>query len=137
MKIESIKQGRRDRDKLVIRTECGSYISARVDDAYTLRVGDEISCEEAAELEAKFNAEAVKKSAAKILAHHSISKEELKNKLRGKGFSDKSSTETAEWFSERGMVDDAAFARQIAEYYKGRGCGEIKIRQEMLRRGIE
>lgn len=137
MKIESIKQGRKDAEKLVIRTECGSYISARIDDAYTLRVGDEISCEKAAELESAYNAEAVKKRAAKILSHHSISKNELSKKLREKGFSDDESEKTAEWFSERGMIDDVAFARQVAEYYKRRGCGELRIRQELSRRGIE
>lgn len=137
MKIESIGQGRRDKEKLVIRTECGSYISARIDDAYTLRVGDEISCEKAAELEAAYSAEAVKKRAAKILSHHSISKNELSKKLCEKGFSEEDSAKTAEWFSERGMIDDTAFARQVAEYYKRRGCGELRIRQELLRRGIE
>lgn len=137
MKIESIKTGRRDKEKLVIRTECGSYISARIDDAYTLRVGDEISCEKAAELEAAYNAEAVKKRAAKILSHHSISKKELSKKLREKGFSIEASEETAEWFSERGMINDVAFARQVAEYYKKRGCGELRIRQELSNRGIE
>lgn len=137
MKIESIRHGRRDKEKLVIRTECGSYISARIDDAYTLRVGEEISCEKAAELEAAYSAEAVKKRAAKILSHHSISKNELSKKLREKGFSDEDSDKTAEWFSERGMIDDATFARQVAEYYKRRGCGELRIRQELSKRGIE
>ena len=137
MKIESIKPGRKDSEKLVIRTECGSYISARIDDAYTLRAGDEISCEKAAELEAAYNAEAVKKRAAKILSHHSISKNELSKKLREKGFTDDESEKTAEWFSARGMIDDTAFARQVAEYYKRRGCGELRIRQELSRRGIE
>lgn len=137
MKIESIKPGRRDKEKLVIRTECGSYISARIDDAFRLRVGDEISCEKASELEAAYNAEAVKKRAAKILSHHSISKNELSKKLRERGFSDEASEETAEWFSRRGMVDDTAFARQVAEYYKKRGCGKLRIRQELSRRGIE
>ena len=34
MKIASIKIGKRDKEKLVIRTEDGTYISARIDDAY-------------------------------------------------------------------------------------------------------
>jgi len=137
MKIESIKPGRRDKEKLVIRTECGSYISARLDDAYKLKVGDEISCEEAAELERAYNAQTVKKAAARSLSHHSMSKHDLAKKLRDRGFSEEESAETAEWFEERGLVDDEAYAKAAAEYYKRRGYGELRIREELRRHGLE
>lgn len=137
MKIESIKPGKRDREKLVIRTECGSYISARIDDAYSLKVGDEISCEQAAELERAYNAQKVKQSAARSLAHHSMSKSDLSRKLRDKGFSDEESEKAADWFEEKGLVDDEAFARATADYYKRRGYGKMRIREELRRRGIE
>jgi len=136
MKIESIKQGRYDKEKLVIRTECGSYISARLDDAYKLRVGDEISCEKATELETKYNAEKAKKSAAKSLAHHSMSKNDLMKKLQSKGFSEEESEKSADWFEEKGIIDDGAYALSCAEYYVRRGYGRIRIREELRRRGI-
>ena len=137
MKIESIKPGKRDKDKLVIRTECGSYISARIDDAYKFRVGDEISCEEAAELERAYNAETVKRSAARSLSHHSMSRYDLEKKLKSRGYSEEESSSAADWFEEKGIIDDASYARAAAEYYKNRGYGELRIREELKRRGIE
>lgn len=137
MRIESIKQGKRDKQKLVIRTECGSFISALLDDAYKLKVGDEISCETAAELERKYNKHKVKKSAARSLAHHSMSKSDLSKKLKMRGFSQEESEQTADWFEEKGLVDDEKYARATAEYYKTRGYGAARIREELRRRGID
>ncbi len=137
MKIESIKQGKRDKQKLVIRTECGSYISALIDDAYKLKVGDEISCETAAELEQAYNKHKIKKSAARSLAHHSMSKNDLSKKLKMRGFSEEESEQTADWFEEKGLVDDEKYASATAQYYKTRGYGKARIREELRRRGID
>ena len=134
MQIESIALGKRDKEKLVIRTCDGTYISAFIDDAYTLRVGDEISEERAAELEAGYATHSAKKSAAKSLARRSMSKNELAKKLRDKGFSEADSV--ADWFEERGYIDDAEYAKMCVEYYKGRGYGIVRIREELSRRGI-
>ena len=136
MKIASIKVGKRDREKLVIRTEDGTYISARIDDAYNLRVGDEITVEEAEELEAKYSKTLAKKSAAKTLAYRSASKGELTKKLLQKGFSEEDSKEAVLWLEERGFVDDESYADALVEYYTARGYGERRINEELRRRGI-
>lgn len=136
MKIESIKVGRYDKEKLVIRVEGGGYISARVDDAYSLRVGDEISEEEAARLNASYSSTLAKKSAAKTLAKRSLSRGELSKKLRDKGFSEEESEDAVEWFSSRGFIDDQSYARSCVEYYKARGYGIVRIKEELRRREI-
>ena len=136
MIIASISVGRRDKEKLVIKTECGKYISARVDDAYMLRVGQEISEEKAEELNALFSKTLAKKSAARTLARRSVSKHELSKKLREKGFSDEDTSDAVEWFSEHGFVDDEAYAKALCEYYTNRGYGEGRLREEFYRRGI-
>lgn len=136
MIIASISVGRRDKEKLVIKTECGKYISARVDDAYNLRVGQEISEEKAEELSSLYSKTLAKKSAARTLARRSVSKHELSKKLREKGFSDEDTKEAVDWFSDRGFVDDEAYAKALCEYYVGRGYGEGRLREEFYRRGI-
>ncbi len=136
MKIASIKVGRRDKEKLVIRTEDGAYISARVDDAYTLRVGDEITEEFAAELERKYSKTLAKKSAARTLGYRSASKGELKKKLLQKGFTEEDSDEAVNWLEERGFVDDESYAEALVQYYASRGYGERRINEELRRRGI-
>ncbi len=136
MKIESIKVGRHDKEKLVIRCEGGEYISARVDDAYNLRVGDDISPEEAEKLNLAFSKTLAKKSAARTLAKRSVSRGELSKKLRQKGFSEEESKDAVDWFSERGFIDDEAYARSCVEYYKARGYGSMRIKEELYRREI-
>ena len=136
MKIESIKVGRRDKEKLVIRMENGEYISARIDDAYMLKVGDEISREKADELTSAYSRTLAKKSAAATLARRSVSKAELSKKLRQKGFSEEDSEEAVEWFSERGFVDDESYADAVSQYYTARGYGRMRVYEELKRRGI-
>ena len=136
MKIESIKVGRRDKEKLVIRTECGEYISACVDDAYALRVGDEITAERAEELSARYSKTLAKKSAAKTLARRSMSEGELTRKLRDKGFSDTDTRDAVSWFAEHGFVDDEAYTDELVKYYTSRGYGKRRIKEELYRRGI-
>ncbi len=137
MKIASIKIGRRDKEKLVIYTECGKCILARVDDAYMLKAGDEISSSRAEELEALYKSTLAKKSAAKTLARRSVSKNELSKKLLEKGFSEEESYDAVSWFEKRGFLDDEAYAEALVQYYTARGYGPLRIKKELFHRGIE
>jgi len=132
-----MKVGKRDKEKLVIKTEDGTYISACIEDALSLRVGDEITCDEASALEAKYSKTLAKKSAARTLGHRSASKGELTKKLLQKGFSKEDSEEAVSWLEERGFVDDASYADALMQYYAGRGYGARRISEELYRRGIE
>ena len=137
MKIVSVKQGKRDKAKLVLSLEGGGYVSACFDDAYKYKAGDEIDEETAEALNEAYTKQRAKKSAAATLAHHSMSKGALKKKLRDKGFSEEESSSTADWFEEKGFVDDRAFALECAKHYKRNGCGELRIREELKRRNID
>ena len=136
MKIISINVGKRDKEKLVIKTECGKYIFANIDDAYALKVGEEISDEQAEFFSCRYKKTLAKKSAAGTLARRSVSKNELLKKLIMKGFSEEDALEAVDWFSQRGFVDDETYSRAVSDYYKKRGYGSIRIKQELMRRGI-
>lgn len=136
MKIVAIKQGKRDKEKLVLSIEGGGYVSARLDDAYSYKVGDEISEDEAETLEKAYTKQKARKSAAASLAHHSMSKGTLQKKLRDRGFSEEDVTSAADWFEEKGFVDDRAYAAECARHYKRNGCGEARIREELRQRNI-
>ncbi len=137
MKIVSVKQGKRDKAKLVLTLDNGGYVSASFDDAYMYKAGDEIDEETAETLNAAYTRQRAKKSAAATLAHHSMSKGALEKKLRDKGFSVEESSYTADWFEEKGFVDDSAYALECAKHYKRSGCGELRIREELKRRNID
>lgn len=136
MKIVAIKQGKRDKTKLVLTLADGGYVFANFDDAYTYKVGDEIDEAEAEALTAAYTKQKAKKSAAASLAHHSMSRGALEKKLRTKGFSEEDSASVADWFEEKGFVDDRAYAAECATYYKRHGCGVLRIKEELKRRNI-
>ncbi len=136
MQIESIKAGKRNKSKLIIRFTDGSYIETRADDAYMLKAGDEVSPEEAERLAESFRQASVKASAARSLARRNMSKNELIKKLSEKGFSQDDAVASAEWFEEIGVIDDEGYAKSCAVYYKNRGYGRMRIKEELFRRGI-
>ena len=137
MKIVSVKQGKRDKAKLVLTLEDGGYVSASFDDAYMYKPGDEIDEETAKALNKAYTKQRAKKSAAASLTHHSMSKGALQKKLRDKGFSEEDSSSAADWFEEKGFVNDRAFALECAKHYKRNGCGELRIKEELKRRNID
>ena len=44
--------------------------------------------------------------------------------------------EIAGWLEDLGYLDDAAYAREVAELYTRKGYGKRKIRDEFYRRGV-
>ncbi|MCI9655177.1 MAG: RecX family transcriptional regulator, partial [Lawsonibacter sp.] len=44
--------------------------------------------------------------------------------------------EIADWLEDLGYLDDAAYAREVAELYTRKGYGVRKIRDELYRRGV-
>ena len=75
-------------------------------------------------------------AAARMLSRRPLSEAALVNKLREKEFSEDSVQYAAERMHCLGALDDAAFARRIVRSYAGKGCGKLRIRQELDKRGI-
>ncbi len=136
MQIESIKPGRRDKSKLILHFTDGSYAETAAEDSYMLKVGQDISSEYVLELSKKYREHKAKKSAANSLSHRNMSSHELLRKLRERGYSDEEAEKAARWLEDIGAIDDERYAAQCAAYYKNRGYGALRIREELRRRGI-
>ncbi len=136
MQIESIKPGRRDKSKLIIHFTDGSYAETSAEDSYMLKVGQELTCDEVNELSRRYRKYKAKKSAANSLSHRNMSTSELKKKLYSRGYSDEEAEVATNWLSDIGVLNDEDYAKSCASYYKARGYGSIRIREELLRRGI-
>ncbi len=104
--------------------------------ASDFRVGDDISEQYAEELNNGYARYRARKSAASSLAHHNMSGYTVKKKLCNKGFSEEESEEARQWLESKGFINDEGFAEECARYYKARGCGELRIREELKKRGI-
>lgn len=75
-------------------------------------------------------------AAAKQLSYRALSISALREKLLTKGHSEDTVDYAIAWLAERGLIDDGRFAESTVHSYGRRGYGELRIRQELRRRGV-
>ena len=81
--------------------------------------------------------EEAKKKALQILEKRDVSRRMLLDKLTEKGIPAPDAEEVADWLCSLGVIDDARFAALVVRHYAGKGYGEMRIREELFRRGID
>ena len=90
--------------------------------------------EEQEDLEARYRR--ALEAAAKQLSYRALSAGALRDKLTAKGFPEDAADWAVAWLSERGLLDDSAFAASVVRSYERRGYGPMRIRQELTKRGV-
>ena len=75
-------------------------------------------------------------AAAKMLARRPLSAAMLQKKLRDKQFCEQAADYAVERMRVLGAIDDAAFAELVVRSYARKGCGILRIRQELRARGV-
>ena len=103
--------------------------------AASLRPGQQLSDEELHELIARSDAVRAKEKALYLLEHRPHSKRELEDKL-ARTVGREAAGQAAGRMEELGLIDDADYARRLAEELARKGFAAPRIRQEPLRRGI-
>ncbi len=136
MIIRKINAYRNDLSRVIIYFEDKSYITVLASRAKHLKVGDDISENELAELSESSRQSAARATAARIVGHSSMSCATLLKKLREKGVSDADANEALEWLIELGIMDDVEYAKMLLSHYRNRGFGNRRIFEEMRKRGI-
>ena len=81
--------------------------------------------------------EAIRKRAVEILGRRAMSRRELIDKLTQKGEDREASEEVADWLVEVGLLNDADYAEMVVRHYAAKGYGQLRIQQELRRRGID
>lgn len=76
-------------------------------------------------------------AAAKQLSYRALSISQLRDKLLEKGHEEEAADYAIAWLTERGMLCDRTFAESVVRTYTARGCGKMRIRQELTRRGVD
>ena len=104
--------------------------------AASLRPGQQLSDEELHELIARSDAVRAKEKALYLLEHRPHSKRELKDKL-ARTVGREAAGQAAGRMEELGLIDDADYAHRLAEELARKGFAAPRIRQELLRRGID
>lgn len=75
-------------------------------------------------------------AAAKQLSYRALSVSALRGKLLDKGHSEDAADYAIAWLLERGLLSDSHFAESTVHSYERRGYGELRIRQELRKRGV-
>jgi len=86
------------------------------------------------------NEEAIKKSrnmALRILTYRARSEKEIYDYIERKGFSKPVIDKTITDMKEYGLIDDQKFAADFINYRKNHGYGFLKIRYELIMKGID
>ena len=98
-----------------------------------------IAREEAAAAEVEADPEAVaRKILLDTLTGQARSRKELADKLAKRGVPDELASQLLDRFTEVGLVDDAAFARQWVESrHRSRGLAPMALKQELRRKGVD
>ena len=76
-------------------------------------------------------------AAAKQLSYRALSAKMLRDKLLDKGHDEEAADYALAWLTERRLLDDAAYAESVVRGYTRKGYGEMRIRQELGRRGVD
>lgn len=76
-------------------------------------------------------------AAGKQLSYRALSVRSLRDKLLEKGHAEDAAECAVAWLLERKLLNDAELAAAMVRSYSRKGYGAMRIRQELLRHGIE
>jgi regulatory protein len=140
MRITTLEPEKHAADRVSVHVdgELRLGLAAEVALAAGLRVGDEVTEERLAELEARDDAWRAREAALSLLSYRSRSAAELRRRLGRKGFDPEVAGRTVERMRELGVVDDAAFAESfVRDRVRLRPKGTRRLADELRARGVD
>lgn len=138
MVIQELKPSRHVEGRWLAVLEDGSILRLGKNQIadFALYAGRELSDEEADRLMRAIENENFRAHALRMITDTARSRKELIKLLEKMECPPEKAQEIADWLEDLGYLDDAAYAREVAELYARRGYGARKIRDELYRRGI-
>lgn len=137
MKIFSAKRSGRNRVEVIFDDNNKILLAYEIFLKHRLKVNGELSESQLFEIIAEDQKYQVKQAAINLLARRQHSKNELKNKLLVKKFDKNLISLILHDLEINGYIDDLSFARIFTdEKIKSRSWGKIKIKSELIKRGI-
>ena len=76
-------------------------------------------------------------SAGRMLSYQPLTGQRLRRKLMEKGYDEETAEQVVQMLTERGYVDDLAYARRAVDVFRRKGYGILRIRQELRQRGVD
>lgn len=139
MRIERLEPSKRKRGRVLVKLEDGSVLRITEQELldHGLRAGDELTEEGLRQLAASAACSDAREEGARMLGRKPMSRAELEKKLRRRGASESETASAAEWLTDVGALDDAAYAALLVRHYSASGYGPARCREELRRRGVD
>ena len=136
MTVTAIRQDSPDRLRVVL--EDGEEIRSTLGVVTALRLyaGRELDAEGLEELRRESGRALARERALTLVSQRQMSAKELRDKLRQKGIEPETADWCVDWLTERGLLDEAAYAAAVVRHYAARGYGAGRVRAELSRRGV-
>lgn len=138
MKICKIEPSKHKQERILVYTEEGDLlrITKRELLQFDLYVGKVLTAQEAEELTKSGQKSERRAYAAQLTSRRMLSQKEVRDKVKRRGADEEEAAEIAQWLSDLGVADDAAYAEVIVRHYAAMGYGKGRVEQELFRRGI-
>ena len=136
MRVVSLKQSSPERVTVCLDdgTEIRSTLAAVTE--LRLYTGRELDDAALGELRRESARSLGREKALELVSQRQMSRKELLQKLRDKGFDEETADCCADWITERGLIDEERYAAAVVRHYAAKGYGAGRVRQELMRRGI-
>ena len=136
MIVSSIRQTAPGR--LTVTLEGGEEIKTTLGVVTDRRLfsGRELDEEAAASLRLDSARALAREKALNFVSQRQMSRKELRDKLRQKGFDEDTAESCIDWLLDHGLLDEESYAAAIVRHYAAKGYGSGRIRTELIRRGI-
>ena len=138
MLLTAAEPRRKSLTQLYLDGEAAVKIDTEIFVRSGLKPGDELTDEELHELIRASDARRAKEKALYLLEHRSHSKKELTDKIARTAASREAAQAAADRMEELGLLNDEAYARDLArELFTRRRFGKARVRQELRLKGID
>ncbi len=139
MRITKISPCRTDKSRVMVYFEDRSFckVDMLLARQLGLKPGDTVDGEILPALNEDTRRAKARETAARVLGKRNMSRAELNRKLGEKGISPEDAEYACRWAIEVGVIDDEAYAQMLMRHYRSKGFGNVRIRSELSRRGID
>lgn len=138
MRIEKLERSKHKQERVLVHLEGGDLLRVTEDELlrFGLYTGLDISPEVVVQLKEHAARSETRVRAVNMISARALSRSELEKRLRDRGATERDAADAADWLEDIGALDDLAYARTVVRHYSEKGCGEMKLRDELRRRGV-
>lgn len=138
MELTAAEPRRKNLTQLFLDGEAAVKIDTEIFMRSGLKPGDELSDEELHSLIEASDRRRAQEKALYLLEHRSHSKKELAEKIARTAASREAAQAAADHMEELGLIDDEAYARELARVlFTRKHYGAVRVRQELRQKGID